>query len=164
MDKKHRHTLLNFSLLYRHNCWALLISCLEKLALIKLSSTPLHLLLTLVAQLHLVSAQHSSCLPVKLACDHLAQDLTWLLCFSLSKAWLDLSPLLTSVSCGDPSNYTPGEQNLSIRTTPTHCHLPYYLGQASWKRQAWTRFLLDVKALTTCKKYVHLKLTYFAYN
>jgi hypothetical protein len=57
IKKTQTHMLLNFNLPFCHNCWVLLISHLENHALINtLSSAPLYLPSTLVAQLHLVPA------------------------------------------------------------------------------------------------------------
>jgi hypothetical protein len=61
MDKKHGYTqLFKSPLPFWHNCWVLLVSCLEKHVFINtLSSAPLHLPSTLVALLHLVPAKYS---------------------------------------------------------------------------------------------------------
>lgn len=53
-DKHHGHTLLYSNWPFWHNCWAILISRLEKPALVNTLGTPLLLPLTLVAQLHLL--------------------------------------------------------------------------------------------------------------
>jgi hypothetical protein len=106
-----------------------------------LGSIPLRdLPLTLAVQLHLIPTKHpqTPCRSVEVSCGHFSQDLTWLLGFSISEAW-PLSPAFVSCLQGPRSPPIPstqqlpmasllidqepmGEQDLSIRTTPTTMH------------------------------------------